>query len=715
MAFSPELSLIGPPILSQSPTFPTSTNETALDPFIALLDDGFGAKTKEPKPKRGFTENGSATFLSSGNPCVDFFFQVVPTTPSSRVVSLLTASWKHDPLTALKLLCHLRGVRGTGKSDKERFYAGALWLHRNHPKTLALNVASFAEFGYMKDLLEILFRLLHGDEIQQEMKNELLQSRGTKRGYKRRASIKVTQPPKRVKLQSVPSKATVADFIAVKIAEVQKKNSIEKAEPAVADPKPEPKEDTDKKVPNTKYLNKQKKIVSLAKKALAQYNSDSKYRFLFYRVAEFFAAMLASDLKHLNSGKIQKIGLAAKWCPSLDKSFDQSTLLCEAIARIMFPRNAYPEYEFLSEQQYVLLVRNRLRREVLVPIRKVLKLPEVYMSAQRWADLPYSRVASVAMKRYKKLFKKYDKERFEEYLTKVEEGKAKISAGALFPHEIAAPAYRGEDDKVAELQWQRVVDDLLEKGTLSNCIAVCDVSGSMSGTPMEVCIALGVLVSELSEEPWKGKVITFHESPSIQIIRGKSLKEKISFVRGINWGMSTDFQAVFDQILDTAVRAKIKPEGMVKKVFVFSDMEFNVARGGGYHHWETESESETDSEESVDETESEAESEEETNSEAETDSEEETEYKSWETDYEVICKKFEAKGYGDVVPEIVFWNLRDSTSTPVTANQKGVALVSGFSKNSLKIFLEGKSVPTPEEVMMEAISGEEYRKLIVFD
>ncbi|KAJ4786029.1 plant/protein [Rhynchospora pubera] len=680
MASSSKPSLLGPPVLCKiTTTSLSSTIEIKPDPFIGLLDDGFGVKTNVPEPTRGFTENGSATFTSSGSPCVDFFFQVVPTTPSSTVVSLLTAAWNHDPLTALKLLCHLRGVRGTGKSDKERFYAGALWLHRYHPKTLALNIDSFAEFGYMKDLLEILFRLLHGEEVREEMKKKRTESQGIKRGIKRRmSSITISRRLKGLQLSSVPPKATLADFISAKIAKVQKNKPIEKSEPAISDPKPEnavsdpePKEEMGQnKVPKTKNLKKQKKIISLAKKALARRTSDSKYQFLYDRVAEFFAAMLASDLKHLNSGKIRKIGLAAKWCPSLEKSFDRSTLLCEAIARIMFPRNSDPEYEFLSEPQYAYRIRSRLRREVLVPIRKVLDLPEVYMSAQRWTDLPYTRVASVAMKRYKKLFKKHDEERFGEYLTKVEEGKVKISAGALLPHEIAAPAYRGEDDKVAELQWQRMVDDLLEKGTLSNCIAVCDVSGSMSGTPMEVCVALGVLVSELSEEPWNGKVITFHSRPSIKIIRGKSLKEKMSFVQRMEWGMSTNFQGVFDQILDTAVQAKIKPEGMVKRVFVFSDMEFDQARGRS---------------------------------------------KSWETDYEVICNKFTARGYGNAVPEIVFWNLRESRSTPVTSNQKGVALVSGFSKNLLKIFLEGKSVTTPEDVMMEAISGEEYQKLVVFD
>ena len=57
------------------------------------------------------------------------------------------------------------------------------------------------------------------------------------------------------------------------------------------------------------------------------------------------------------------------------------------------------------------------------------------------------------------------------------------------------------------------MNDVAKKGTLKNCIAVCDVSESMRGTLREVCVALGLFVSELSEEPCKGKVITFSENP----------------------------------------------------------------------------------------------------------------------------------------------------------------------------------------------------------
>ncbi|CAI0457895.1 unnamed protein product [Linum tenue] len=163
-----------------------------------------------------------------------------------------------------------------------------------------------------------------------------------------------------------------------------------------------------------------------------------------------------------------------------------------------------------------------------------------------------------------------------------------------------------------------------KKGKLSNCLAVCDVSGSMSGTPMEVCVALGLLVSELSEEPWKGKVITFSEKPELHLVQGETLQEKTEFIRRMEWP------------------------------------------------------------------------------------------RSWETDYQAIQRKFGEKGYSRV-PEIVFWNLRDSSATPVVGTQNGVALVSGFSKNLLTMFMDGGGIVNPEDVMGLAIAGEEYKKLVVFD
>jgi hypothetical protein len=134
------------------------------------------------------------------------------------------------------------------------------------------------------------------------------------------------------------------------------------------------------------------------------------------------------------------------------------------------------------------------------------------------------------MKNYTDLFLKHDADRFNAYLADVKSGKKRIAAGALLPHEIIASL--GDDNsEVPELQWRRMVDDTRALGTLANCVPVCDVSGSMHGVPMDVCVALGLLVSELSDDPWRGRVVSFSERPQLHRITGDTLAEKVAFVR----------------------------------------------------------------------------------------------------------------------------------------------------------------------------------------
>ncbi|KAM5571115.1 hypothetical protein ABKV19_011635 [Rosa sericea] len=624
------------------------------------------------RPPMGLTENCSPTFLTSGNPCLDLFFQVVPDTPASYLNKQLPLAWAYNPLTTLKLICNLRGVRGTGKSDKEEFYTVALWLHKNHPKTLACNAASLAEFGYFKDLPEILYRLLEGQDVREKQKMDWECRKRTIRRLVGRVSI----GRRRVRRGGC--------------AKLNKSKQVGK--PKAVSRQKLPKDVREKMAAEKRRLEKEKvsaarleKKIAMAKKALARYQRDPDYRFLHDRVSDLFADCLKSDMESLKNNNTNMIGLAAKWCPSLDSSFDRATLLCESIARKIFTRELYPEYEGVEDAHYAYRVRDRLRKEVLVPLRKVLQLPEVYMGANKWGEIPYKRVASVAMKLYKGKFLKHDEERFKKYLEDVKAGKATIAAGALLPHEIIASLNDEDGGEVGELQWKRMVEDLVELGKLRNCMAVCDVSGSMEGTPMEVCVALGLLVSELSEEPWKGKVITFSQNPQLHLIQGDDLSSKCEFVRRMEWGMNTDFQKVFDLILQVAVNGKLKPEQMIKRVFVFSDMEFDKAsghRGYGYGYYGRE----------------------------------DNEPQSWETDYEVIQRKYKENGYGDAVPQIVFWNLRDSGSTPVTATTPGVALLSGFSKNALKMFLNDDIEQIQPDIVMEAaISGEEYQRLVLVD
>ncbi|KAL5552562.1 hypothetical protein UlMin_039963 [Ulmus minor] len=629
-------SLLGPPELYKPNTKPELKTPISGEPFMDLMVANFNQTILQNSlPPMGFTENGSATFLSSGNPCLDFFFHVVPDTPPLGLTHKLQRAWTHNRQTTLKLICNLRGVRGTGKSDKEGFYTAALWLFNYHPRTLAHNVGSFADFGYFKDLPEILFRLLEGPDVRKLQKAEWLQRKCGKikrRGFEKSKSKYIV-------------KSAITREIRVLNAEERSKNEKEKARAL-----------------------REKKRVAMAKKVVDRYRGDADFQLLYEKISDHFAECLKSDIGFLNSKELKKISLAAKWCPSIDSSFDRSTLLCESIAKKVFPRELYPEYETVEEAHYAYRVRDRLRKQVLVPLRKVLELPEVYIGANKWNEIPYERVASVAMKFYKEKFLKHDPERFSKYLSNVKQGKAKIAAGALLPHDIIASLEDEDGGLVGELQWKRMVEDLLKLGKMRNCLAISDVSGSMSGIPMEVSVALGLLVSELSEDPWKGKIITFSKNPQLHFIKGDNLRSKSEFVRTMDWGRNTDFQKVFDLILGVAVNGKLKEEQMVKRLFVFSDMEFDEA----------------------------------------------SPYR-WETDYEVIKWKFLEKGYGSAVPQIVFWNLRDSRATPVPATEKGVALLSGFSKNLLKIFLDNEGDINPEDIMEAAISGVEYSKLLVVD
>ncbi|KAL5717440.1 hypothetical protein ACHQM5_010440 [Ranunculus cassubicifolius] len=608
--------------------------------------------SNDASPPMGLTENNSATYLSSGSSCLDFFFSVVPNTPPIILQKLLKEAWKQDPLTTFKLICNLRGVRGTGKSDKEGFLTAALWLHERHPKTLALNLKTVSQFGYLKDMPEILYRLIEGPEVRSLAKEE---RKKIQRESKRK---QITRKRKRELCKKAKKEHNNRDKMCKRCG--------------TEIPREEREEEEKKKMAliseKAKVLRDEKNQIKV-RKAIHKYKGDVDYRLLHDKVSDLFAELLISDMEFYKTQDFKKISLASKWCPSLDSSFDRSTLVCESIARRVFPRHSYPEYNNVEEAHYAYRVRDRLRKEVLVPLRKTLELPEVYMSSKEWNTLPYNRVASVAMKNYTDIFAKHDKERFQEYLDKVKSGDAKIAAGALLPHQIIASLGKNEDCKeVAELQWKRMIDDLSKIGKLKNCLAICDVSGSMAGTPMEVAVALGLVISELSEDPWKGKVMTFSDKPKLHIVNGETLEEKVSFVKNMNWNMNTDFQRVFDRILEVAVNGKLSKEQMIKRIFVFSDMEFDQAS---------------------------------TN--------------NWETDYKVIKRKFKKSGYESVIPEIVFWNLRDSESVPVTKMDKGVAMVSGFSKNMVKMFLDGEPIVNPLAVMDKAISGDLYDKLVIFD
>ncbi|BFG15311.1 uncharacterized protein Pyn_25762 [Prunus yedoensis var. nudiflora] len=119
-----------------------------------------------------------------------------------------------------------------------------------------------------------------------------------------------------------------------------------------------------------------------------------------------------------------------------------------------------------------------------------------------------------------------------------------------------------------------------EENKFKNCLAVCNITYAMSAASIaELEASLGILVSELSEEPaWKVKVITLgplpDKLPLLHSIQGSDLKSTFDFVISTcsNWySEGVDFDQVCDLILEVAVNNNVKAEQMIKKVFVFTD------------------------------------------------------------------------------------------------------------------------------------------------
>lgn len=56
-----------------------------------------------------------------------------------------------------------------------------------------------------------------------------------------------------------------------------------------------------------------------------------------------------------------------------------------------------------------------------------------------------------------------------------------------------------------------------------------------------------------------------------------NIMEKVDHVETMNWGTNTIFQKVFDIVLKVSKRTKLRGDQMLKRIFLFSDMEFDKA------------------------------------------------------------------------------------------------------------------------------------------
>jgi hypothetical protein len=314
--------------------------------------------------------------------------------------------------------------------------------------------------------------------------------------------------------------------------------------------------------------------------------------------------------------------LAAKWADRSDKKLQRALGLNEAALR-----------KFIS----------KIRKDTLV---------ETAMCEQKWSEIAYNKLPSVAGLRYAKAFKKHDEARFTDFM-KADD--TKVNASVAYPYDVYRTYKAGQTD-AASKYWDNLADLCAE----GNILVIPDVSGSMgceasgSVTCMDVSVSLGVYLAQRIKGVFQNKLVTFSENPTIVTLpKTKNLGELFSFVERMDWGGSTNFEAVFKLVLAEAKRAKAKPEDMPKMLLVLSDMQFNPSSRGGTLH-------------------------------------------------DTMRAAYEEAGYA--MPAVVYWNLNASHgNVPTMGNKNGVAMVSGFSPKVLESVLAAKTI-TPVTIMEEAIA-----------
>tara|TARA_R110000782_G_scaffold21299_1_gene57322 strand:- start:18910 stop:20349 length:1440 start_codon:yes stop_codon:yes gene_type:complete len=295
---------------------------------------------------------------------------------------------------------------------------------------------------------------------------------------------------------------------------------------------------------------------------------------------------------------------------------------------------------------------------------------EQLMCAGEWSKIEYSKLPSKAMSDLMKAFSKNDLARFQEYLTSVEKGEAKINAGALYPYDVIKNL-KQNNEKGANVQWN-ALPNFLESNN-ERFLPVVDVSGSMecpAGTSktvtcMDVAISLGLYISEKNIGAFKDAFVTFTSNPQLQVLKG-SLSERYNQLSRADWGMSTNVEKVFKLILDKAIKGDVQEADMPTMIIILSDMEFNQGTKG---EWNS-------------------------------------------TAQEMFERMYSDAGY--IMPKIVYWNIksRSDENKPVQFDKNGTALISGFSANILTNLLGGKEM-NPYSMMMNVIDSERYQSVTI--
>lgn len=385
-------------------------------------------------------------------------------------------------------------------------------------------------------------------------------------------------------------------------------------------------------------------------------------------ILDVLTKQLLADVDSEMNG--ESITLLAKWLPSENASSKDSKMKARLI-------------------RSHLKVDAKTYRKVLSKLRAKINLVETAMSDKKFKEIEYSQVPSQAMLKYRNAFNRQNPEGFGQYMEDLKSGKTEIKATTIAPHEIVSKFTGGggwsglgslgeTEETTLDQLWKSLPNSI--EGS-SNALVMADVSGSMFGgsnvSPIDVSVALAIYISERNTGAYHNHFMTFSSNPSLVSVKGTTIGDKVRNAVKEDWQMSTDLEKAFNKILHVALENDVSQDELPSQLIIVSDMQFNeCVRYGGTgtsgRYGYGSSANRIDS--SV---------------------------------FKNAKASFAQHGYK--LPDIVFWNVNAST-LPVTKDENGVALVSGFNPSVMKYIMQSKDL-NPVQMMLDVVGSERYAQI----
>lgn len=365
--------------------------------------------------------------------------------------------------------------------------------------------------------------------------------------------------------------------------------------------------------------------------------------------------------------------LLAKWLKSENTSSHESRRLGRKTREAFSKRCGG-----MSPKQY---------RLMLSALRSRINVLEKLMSAGRWDEIEFDKIPSKAGMKYRNAFARHDVERAmagaQTFSSFVTDKSTKVNAATLTPGDVAANAFKcstNDSTQRAAIDkfWENLTD--FYRGREENGLAIVDTSGSMSWTnlpvqPLHAAVGMGAYIAERGKGPFQNHFITFSSTPQLVKFTGVDIVDKFRRASNADWGGSTNIEAVFALLLNTAKKEHVKPSDMPKTLYIFSDMEFDGCVCGDTWRYANN-------------------------------------YGSWrsftlkrdgiETLLESIAQHWKKEGYE--LPRVIFWNL-NARQDNIPAIGGRFSYVSGYSMNMVETILSGKD---GYDLMLEKLNSERY-------